>query len=402
MRLAEVYGLSHPFHIDIPSPHIDLPSVHISMAPHIDVPTPHIDIAPLHIDATQHIDLGHVDVHIDIHDPFHIDVPSPHIDVPPIHIGVGPLHVDVPGPHIDVGPLHIDMPIHIDLGHIDVNPALEDIARGVVNPFVSVLSGIFGLAPVAAPILRELILSGVDLSTLSGIVNKIVGAQDTLDVALGAVTAPIASAGAVDLARPFLTGFLASTMGTANDTGFGISIGTAVGAVGFPDSGMLGAAIEIGLPLESAFSFLQNTVLDKMDPAKPFFGYISVRLCPQTVTLFGHQQWQPISMMIEVVSFGDAWGRQFMAQLQADTLAYMASGKDAMLHFGLENDQMTARHLSAVPAFQRQVVTQGSGAALTKLAAFKLVRSLLFSNGGQNAGLFPVFNNSFTGRLQFD
>jgi hypothetical protein len=176
-----------------------------------------------------------------------------------------------------------------------------------------------------------------------------------------------------------------------------------VGAVGFPNGGVLGAGIEIALPLETAFSFLQNQVLDKMEQNKPFFGYVSVRLCPQTATLLGMQQWKPISMMIEVVSFGDDWGKQFISQLQSAALAYMGAGNDAMLHFGLENDQMTSKHLNSIPALRQASVVHGTQRPISKVEAFKLVRSLLFANNGKNApGLVPAFNNSFTARLQLE
>jgi hypothetical protein len=179
----------------------------------------------------------------------------------------------------------------------------------------------------------------------------------------------------------------------------GISIGTGVGAIGFPDSGLVGAGLEIALPVETAFGFLQTQVLDKMQPNMPFFGYVSVRLCPQTSTLMGMQQW-PTSVMIEVVAFGDPWGIQYCSQLQAAALAYIAQGNDAMLHWGLENDQMTSMHLARIPALQQASVSQSGRQPLTKLAAFKLVRSMLAANQGLNpTSLFPAFDNGFTARL---
>jgi hypothetical protein len=112
------------------------------------------------------------------------------------------------------------------------------------------------------------------------------------------------------------------------------------------------------------------------------------------------QQWGPISVMIEVVSFGDDWGKRFISRLQLDALAYMAEGKDAMLHFGLENDQMTWKHLNSIPVLQQPSVAHEPQPPLSKLAAFKLVRSLLVANNGINpAGLFRAFDNSFTARL---
>jgi hypothetical protein len=416
IRLAEVYGISNPFHVDVPSPHIDVPPPHIDVPPpHIDVPSPHIDIPPPHIDVPSphidipapHIDIGHVDLHVDIPVP-HIDIPSPHIDVPPPHIDIASPHIDVPSPHIDIASPHIDVPSphidipspHIDVGHVDVNPLLKGLVEGAVNPLAGLVSCLLGIAPGAAPILEQLILGGFDLTHLVKIITSITNASDTLDVALDAMTTPMANAKAMDLAQPFLSGFLASTLGTANPAGVGIAIGTQVGSVGFPNSGLLGAGIEIALPLETAFGFLQRQILDKMDPHQPFFGYVSVRLCPQTSTLLGMQQW-PMSVMIEVVAFGDDWGKQFISQLQSATLAYIGQGKDAMLHWGLENDQMTSIHLNSIPALQQPSVAHETQPRLSKLAAFKLVRSLLFANNGLNPpALFPAFDNAFTTRLK--
>jgi hypothetical protein len=415
-RLADVYGVPNPFHVDIPlhvdipSPHIDLASPHIDVpSPHIDVPSPHIDVPSPHIDVpSPHIDVGHVDLHIDISAPLHvdtsfsphIDIPSPHIDVPSPHIDVPSPHIDVPSPHIDVPSPHIDIPSpHIDVGHVDINGVLGTLVNGLANPFAGVLIAVLGFVPEAALVLEGLILAGLDLAHLVSVIGTIASSHDTLDVALDAVSKPLADAKAMDLAQPFLSGILASTLGTANDAGLGVFTGTSVGSVGFPSSGLLGAGIEIAMPLETAFGFMQTQILDKMDPNKPFFGYVSVRITPQTSTLLGMQQW-PTSVMIEVVSFGDAWGIQFISQLQAAALAHINQGKDAMLHWGLENDQMTAAHLNNIPALQNLSVAHGAQPPLSKLAAFKLVRALLAANNGRNPPtLFRAFNNSFTARL---
>jgi hypothetical protein len=107
--------------------------------------------------------------------------------------------------------------------------------------------------------------------------------------------------------------------------------------------------------------------------------------------------------MVEVVSFGDAWGKQFISQLQTAALAQINQGKDAMLHWGLENDQMTGAHLNSIPALQVASVAHGAQPPLSKLAAFKLVRSLLATNNGLNPPtLFRAFNNAFTARLKLD
>ena len=402
-RIAKVYGILKPLHVDVPAPHIDIPSIHMDVPLHVDIPPPHIDIPPPHIDIPPpHIDLGHVDLHVDVPAP-HIDIPGPHIDIPPPHIDIPGPHIDIPPPHIDVAPVHVDIPpMHIDVGHVDLNQALGELVKGAANPLSGVLAAALGFAPLVAPILHGLLLlGGFDLSPLINMITRVTNAHDTLDVALDTMTAPMAKENAVDLARPLLTGVLAGTLGTANDMKFGVSIATEVGAVGFPSGGMLGAAIEIALPVQTGFGFLQKHVLDAMSPTKPFFGYISVRLCPQTATLLGMQQFAPITVVIEVVSFGDEWGRQLISDLQKAALTYITDGNDAMLHFGLENDQMRSKHLNSIPTMKKQVVPLANQRPVTKVAAFKLVRSMLFDNHGNNPRqLFHIFDNSFTKRLQ--
>jgi hypothetical protein len=426
LRLSEVYGISNQLHVDIPL-HVDVPPPHIDVSEHIDVSVPpisvsgHIDVSSPPINVSPHIDISggalHADIsgpHIDTSFPFHVDI-SPHIDISE-HIDVSEhadipgsllhadipstaLHADIPLQHIDIAP-HIDVSPHIDFGHVDLNSFVEGLIEGATNPLAILLSGLLGFVdPIVATTLEGLLLAGFDLAALVRIITKIANSHDTLDVSLDAITAPMAQAKAVDLAQPFLSGLLASLLGTANVPELGVSIGTQVGSVGFPSSGLLGAGIEIAMPLETAFGFLQTQILDKMDPTKPLFGYVSVRICPRTNTLLGMQQW-PTSVMIEVVSFGDDWGKQFISQLQSAALAYIAQGKDAMLHWGLENDQMTGAHLNSIPALQQPSVANGANPPLSKLAAFKLVRSLLFTNNGLNPpALFPAFNNAFTARL---
>jgi hypothetical protein len=110
----------------------------------------------------------------------------------------------------------------------------------------------------------------------------------------------------------------------------------------------------------------------------------------------GMQQW-PTSVMIEVVAFGDSFGKAFMRQLQSDAVAFVAKGNDAMLHWGLENDQVTAGLLNQTPALLKPLASTPS---LNQLGAFRQVRKLIKTNLGTNpAGLFPIFDNTFTSRL---
>jgi hypothetical protein len=413
LRLQEIYALVDPLHVDIPLPHADIPSLHADLSDKVDI-TPHIDatepldIAP-HIDTGEHIDVGqHVDIgpHLDTSFGFHADVSvhadiAPHVDIAPHldiaqHLDIAP-HLDV-GQHVDIAPhVDVDSP-HIDLTPGDINFTLQGLLLSLVNPLFAVFAALFGFFDDAADVLGSLILLPFDLGPLLQIINRITGATDTLDVALGELTGPIAAKNAIDVAQPILTGLLASVLGTATSNP-SVSIGTSVGSLGFPASGLVGAGIEIAIPVETAFGFLQSHILDKLEePQAPLFGYISVRLCPQTSQLMGMQQW-PTSVMIEVVSFGDAFGKKFMTELQTDVLAYIAQGNDAILHWGLENSQVTAAALDQIPALQRPVA---SNAAFSQIAAFRNVRNLIKSNLGTNpAGLFHVFDNAFTARVGF-
>ena len=241
-----------------------------------------------------------------------------------------------------------------------INIELSGLLLSVFNPLLTILNALFGWFQDAADVMSAIVLLPFDLIKLVQIIQRITGAADTIDVALGEMTGPIAQNRAFDIAQPLLTGLLGAVLGTAKSNP-GIGVGTSVGAIGFPDSGLVGAGLEIAMPVETAFGFLQSQILDAMrDAAAPLFGYVSVRLCPQTTTLLGMQQW-PISVMIEVVGFGDAFGKQFVAQLQQKALNFVASGGDAILHWGLENDQVSSTVLNKTPSLLRPHAVQ-SGA----------------------------------------
>ena len=85
-------------------------------------------------------------------------------------------------------------------------------------------------------------------------------------------------------------------------------MGHKVGATGWPDWGP-DRGIEIAMPGEQAFTFLQNVLFDDLLPNltargnKPLVGYISIRVCPPTSTLMGMQQFSRYSVMLEVVGY---------------------------------------------------------------------------------------------------
>lgn len=158
-----------------------------------------------------------------------------------------------------------------------------------------------------------------------------------------------------------------------------------VGAIGFPASGMMGAAIEVALSLEDAFPFIQNEILDRVQ--RPFFGYVSVRVCPRTRALLGMQQ-HDLNVMVELVALGTPSARAFVAEVQRRTVERIRGGLDAMLHWGLECDQLDADALRAIPA-----INTGSP---SKLEKFRSVRSLIAAPARRSEN---AFDNVFTRRL---
>jgi hypothetical protein len=276
-----------------------------------------------------------------------------------------------------------------------IDPVLGSLNQ-VLNPLAPIMNSVLqAVVPGTAGLILGQLLASANPIPLVGMITRISNAADKLDVALDELTKPMTNAQATDLAQPFLTGVLASTLGTAKSNP-GISIGTSVGSVGFPNDGIVGAGLEVAMPVSAAFPFIQTEILDRMSPQLPFYGYISVRICPKTDSLLGMPQWDK-SVMIEVVSFGDAWGRTFMAILQSRVVTSILAGKlDATLHWGLENDQLNSRVLNMIPAMQ----VDNLGAPFDRVAAFKNIRDQIRKAYGQNPGnLFRAFDNAFTARL---
>ena len=175
-----------------------------------------------------------------------------------------------------------------------------------------------------------------------------------------------------------------------------------VGAVAWPDGGIPGRAIEIALDPGKAFTFLQGVLMGvpgetggilqdvMIGQNKPLMGYISVRVCTQTATLMGMQKFAP-SVMIEIVGYRSPEADILMDTIQEVVLSMNANaGLNAMLHWGLENDQMAASDLLNTPVNQ----PIAAGASLTKLQAFQQVRKYFLQSHR------PVFDNIFTKRLE--
>jgi len=169
-----------------------------------------------------------------------------------------------------------------------------------------------------------------------------------------------------------------------------------VGAIGWPDGGLPGRGLEIALDPSRAFTFLQTILFDDVlqntmaAGNKPLIGYISIRICPPTKTLMGMQQYSPYSVMTEVVGYRSPEANAVIDLIQQKVLEQNENhGLNAMLHWGLENQMMTAADLTHTPL--QQLIRPTS--KFTRLDAFRIVRKFL-TNGKP-----AVFDNNFVHRL---
>jgi FAD/FMN-containing dehydrogenase len=214
--------------------------------------------------------------------------------------------------------------------------------------------------------------------------RRLASSGDAMNAGLDLMTdlfgrSPVVARGIIDAV---LSGILGIEDGRADST----DVCSKVGAIGFPAGGIVGAAIEIALPAEHAWSFLQTEILDRV--TEPLFGYVSVRITPPARAHLAMQQWDP-TVHIEVVAFGTAYGRRFVRELEARTVARIRDGLDAMLHWGLENEQLDADALRAIPAL--------ASGSTPKLARFLMAR--LHLHAALPADTPRVFDSAATRRL---
>ena len=166
-----------------------------------------------------------------------------------------------------------------------------------------------------------------------------------------------------------------------------------VGAIGWPDTGLPGRALEIALDPTNAFTFLQTVLIDDVlantvvKGKNPLVGYISVRVTPTTHTLLGMQQYAPHSVMIEVVAYRSPAANTVMEEIQRKTLAWSGPGPKPLLHWGLENDLVDHTFLMTTP------LGQPYKGFPSRLDAFKAVRTFLQKGHPQ------PFDNAFTTRI---
>jgi hypothetical protein len=244
-----------------------------------------------------------------------------------------------------------------------------------------------------------------DITSAANLVGFLLKNPDVLTAAVAMVSAQavvntVNAPGHPDRGQQFLgdmlSGFLDALQGTSDGNSDRTDIAYKVGAIGWPDGGVPGRGIEIALHQSRAFSFLQTELFDDIlkntmvGQNKPLVGYISIRVCPPTGTLMGMQQFSPYSIMIEVVGYRSPEANVVMDQIQRRVLDLNEKRRlNAMLHWGLENQMLTAADLPHTPL--AEIV---SGSALSKADAFRAVRQLI------RHGQAPVFDNNFVNRLQ--
>ena len=203
-----------------------------------------------------------------------------------------------------------------------------------------------------------------------------------------------------------LTGFLnavqsTTLQGTTRKLGDTTDVSYKIWGFGWPTNGVPGRGLEIALPQEQAFTFLQKVLFDDILTTtmtggnKPFIGTF-VRICPLTQTLMGMQQFAPFSVMIEVVGYRSPEANVVMDLIQQKALDPQSTSPDgkrvnAMLHWGLENGQMTKDHLLKMPMAGAKLL---KSAGFTRLTAFLRVRQLLIDGHAPSR-----FENNFVRRL---
>jgi hypothetical protein len=242
-----------------------------------------------------------------------------------------------------------------------------------------------------------------DIGRLSNLLGFVTRYPDVMGTMLAAATAQTAAnvenqsgnpERGLEFLADVLSGFFHALEGTepgVNSDHTGVSY--QVGAIGWPDSGLPGRALEIALDPTNVFTFLQTVLIDDViantvvKGTNPLIGYISVRVCPTTHSLLGMQQYSPQSVMIEVVAYRSPAANTVMEEIQRKTIAWSGPGPKPLLHWGLENDQVDHTFLMTTP------LGQPYKGFKSRLDAFKQIRGFLQKGHPQ------VFDNAFTARI---
>jgi len=243
-----------------------------------------------------------------------------------------------------------------------------------------------------------------DVNSGQGLLGFVTQFRDILTAALATVSVQaVANANGANPAYngpnflgDLLTGVLNAVQGTVDsDLGDHTDIGSRSGTVAW-GSGMPGRGLEIALHPEKAFSFVQKILIDEIMTGmmigqnKPLLGYMSMRVCQPTNTLMGMQQYHPFTVMIEIVGYRSPEANAVIDEIQRRVIDLnRTEALGAMLHWGLENDQLTGTDLGFMPVSQ---LLNGKP-PFTKLSAFQAIRQFL-----RNANP-PCFDNFFVQRL---
>jgi hypothetical protein len=233
-----------------------------------------------------------------------------------------------------------------------------------------------------------------DLQPIQRMAERLLDSKDGINAILDVLTKPFEAPRDpyytrmdFNIASAIVSGLFSGLLGVEGRRGEATDMVSRVGAIGFPASGIMGTAIEIAMHPKDAFIFLQNEILDQIE--NPFFGYVSIRFCPQTQALLGMQQHNS-NVMIELVAFGTQSARDFVRDVQQRVADQIEDGLDAMLHWGLSNETLNASLVDRIPT-----INSGSPSKLTK---FVSIRNLIAAPGTSSIN---VFDNSFTRRLGF-
>ena len=244
-----------------------------------------------------------------------------------------------------------------------------------------------------------------DANSESGLVRFLTQYSDLLTVALATVTVQaVANAAGPDpkyrssyFLGDLLTGALNAIQGTIDsDLSDHTDISSKSGSVGWGSGGIPGRGLEIAIHPEKAFSFVQRVLIDEVmngmmiGQNKPLIGYMSVRVCQPTNTLMGMQQFAPFTVMVEIVGYRSPEANAIIDEIQRRVIALNATENlQAMLHWGLENHQLTQKDLQFTPV----ILPLKPTSKFTRLSAFQQVRQFL-RNGNP-----ACFDNYFVQRL---
>ncbi|UZO82380.1 FAD-dependent oxidoreductase [Aquimarina sp. ERC-38] len=169
-----------------------------------------------------------------------------------------------------------------------------------------------------------------------------------------------------------------------------------VGAIGWPDGGFPGRGYEVALPSTVAFSYtveIMRLIENFRSQNKVFLGYISIRLCPKTNTLFGMQQFED-SVMVEVVAHRTPQANEIFDELINYTKSYnitpnFSTQTFPMFHWGLETELFDGTYLENTILGEPYSVSLG----MSRLDVFKFVKDYI------RKGEPPIFDNAFLNRM---